>query len=314
MRLLTEEQVLHRLDWKALIGELKRAYIALASDPEAYTTPQRLLIEKGHATYLTMPCVDGEGWYGTKMVSVVPDNPHRNLPTVQAFYVLFDHVGSPALAAEATTFTYLRTAAVSALAASYLAPEAARTLLLIGTGGLAPWMVEAHSQVRGFERVLVWGRRDSAVSDTIARLQKRRECLPETTAIESATDMRQAVAEADVITLATTSKLPLLPNQALRPNQHVDAVGAFTPEMVEVPSAVLLAGDVWVDDLSSARAKAGDLLHAERHGWTFATVRGDLPRLVTSPLGQTRQRATIFKSVGTAVSDLVFARHLQSAI
>lgn len=314
MRLLTEEQVLRSLDWQALIGALDRAYRSLASDPESFTAPQRLLIEKGHATYLTMPCVDEEGWYGTKMVSVVPDNPHRDLPAVQAFYVLFDQVGSPVLAAEATTFTYLRTAAVSALAARYLAPEATRTLLLVGTGGLAPWMVEAHSQVRDFERVLVWGRRDSAVSSTIARLKKRPLRLSGTASIERATDIRQAVAEADVITMATTSNHPLLPNQALRPGQHVDAVGAFTPEMCEVPPATLLAGDVWVDDLPSARAKAGDLLNAERHGWAFAAVCGDLPHLVSSSVQLRRLRATIFKSVGTAVSDLTFARQLQSTL
>jgi alanine dehydrogenase len=310
LKFLSNQQVEQSLDWASLVSALDDAFAALHSDPDAFTTPQRLLIERPSGTYLTMPSVNAEGWFGVKQVTVMPENRERGLPTVQAIYTLFDQTGSPALAAEATTFTYLRTAAVSAVAARRLAPQDATTLLVIGTGGLAPWMAEAHAQVRPYRRLLVWGRRAEGVAEVIKRLHSRRDRLPDGIEIEPVDDLQAAVAKADVVTLATTSSSPIIHGEWLPPAQHLDAVGAFTPAMAEVAPSVVKAAEVWVDDVASARAKAGDLLNAERHGWSFESLNGDLPKLVSIGGRTGSSGVTLFKSVGTAVSDLVFARLL----
>ena len=55
--------------------------------------------------------------------------------------------------------TLIRTAAVSALAASHLADPEARTMLMVGAGALALHLIRAHAAVRGLQRIMIWSRR-----------------------------------------------------------------------------------------------------------------------------------------------------------
>ena len=272
--------------------------------------PERVVIPAPQGgTFLTMPCVDGEGWFGVKQVSVLPDNPGKGKPTVQAWYTLFDPAGSPVLACGAELLTRLRTAAVSALAASYLAPPQARTLLVVGTGSLAPWMAEAHAQVRNYRRVLVWGRSSAKAEATAAEIRKRLLGVSRPVAVEVVPDLAGAAGEAEVITAATTATTPPLRGAWLRPGQHLDLVGAFTPEMAEVDAEAVRLCDVMVDDLAAAGAEAGDLLRAVQEGWSFERVRGDLLAVVSGRVTRGTQ-PTLFKSVGLALEDLAVARLL----
>ena len=135
--------------------------------------PERVGMNVPQGTLLTMPCADQEGWFGVKQVAVIPENPKRNKPSVQAWYTLFDPTGTPVLACSATLLTKFRTSAVSAIAANYLAAHDASTLLVVGTGSLAPWMTEAHTQVRRYKKILVWGRNSQKVQKTITEIQQR---------------------------------------------------------------------------------------------------------------------------------------------
>lgn len=310
MRYLSDQDIQGSLEWRKLLSSLEAGYTSLAADQAAFHVPQRVLIPLRTSTYLAMPVVDDDGWFAVKQVAVIPDNRRHGLPTVQAFITLFDTTGRPALAAQATAFTNIRTAAVSAVAASQLAPRGASKLLLIGTGSLAPWMAEGHAQVRPYQRIQVWGRREDGVLDVISRLEERRKYLPGGVEVEPAHDLPKAVREADVICLATTSTSPILHGDWLRGSQHVDAVGAFTPDMAEVAPEVVMSAEVWVDDLESAKAKAGDLLQAQRVGWSFDLISGELSKLVAQGGRRAQDGITLFKSVGTAVSDLIFARQL----
>ena len=167
MRVLTNDDV-RALAWEDVLTVLEAAFRARATDPEAFKLPERVSISVPRGTYLTMPCADKEGWFGVKQVSVIPDNPSRDKPSVQAWYTLFDPTGTPALACDATLLTRLRTSAVSALAAKHLAREDAKTLLVVGTGSLAPWQAEAHLQVRPYQQVFVWGRDPAKAERTAA--------------------------------------------------------------------------------------------------------------------------------------------------
>ena len=303
MRLLTDSDI-QQLSWSDVLDTLERAFKVRARDTEAFILPERVAIHAPQGTYLTMPCADKENWFGVKQVSVIPDNPTRNKPSVQAWYTLFDPSGTPALACDATLLTRFRTSAVSAIAAKYLAPKDAHTLLVIGTGSLAPWMAEAHAQVRDYERILVWGRdldKARITSEKInSRLGERAEVVK---------SLEAAAKEADVITLATTARKPILKGAWLRGSQHLDLVGAFIPEMAEVDADAVKNADVFVDDLDACTVEAGDLIQAQAQGWSFEQAYGDLGEVVTEKSGrQTPHRITLFKSVGLALEDLVVAK------
>ena len=148
MNILSDEDIRAALSWEAVLKSLEDAF----QNPETYLSPERVVIPAPEAgSYLTMPCADAEGWFGVKQVAVIPTNAQRDLPTVQAHYTLMNPTGTPVLSASATVLTRIRTAGTSALAAKYLARQNARTLLIIGTGSLAPYMAQAHARIRGYE-------------------------------------------------------------------------------------------------------------------------------------------------------------------
>ncbi|MCA9839542.1 MAG: hypothetical protein KC422_21715 [Trueperaceae bacterium] len=305
MNILSDEQIKASLNWQQVLSALEDAFKQKANQPGFFKNPERVPISVPGGTYLTMPCADEEGWFGVKQVSVLPDNPGKGLPSIHAWYTLFEPSGKPALACNASLLTKFRTSAVSAVAAKHLAAVQAKTLLVIGTGALAPWMAEAHAQVRNYERILLWGRsqeKAQKVLESLAHLDAK---------LELASDLESAVKRADVISMATTARQPILKGEWLKPGQHVDLVGAFIPEMAEADAETIKRADIFVDDLKACEVEAGDLIQAEAQGWSWGLVYGDLAEVVSEQAGrQNPMRITLFKSVGLALEDLVVAKLL----
>jgi alanine dehydrogenase len=306
MRVLRDDDVAE-LSWEEVLGALEAAFLEPSRFHQAGRT---VLPAAAGGAYLSMPCADADGWFGVKQVSVLPGNRARGLPSVQAWYTLFGPDGRPRLALEAGLLTRLRTAAVSALAAERLALPAARHLLVVGTGSLAPWLARAHLQVRAFESVWVWGRDPVRAEQVAAEVLAGFTGAASRPAVAVAQDLEPAVHHADVISVATTASAPLVRGAWLSPRQHLDLVGAFTPEMRETDAAAVQACDVVFDGLAAARAEAGDLIAAAAEGWSWDQVVGDLHGVVRGAVRRREERPTLFKSVGLAFEDLAVARLL----
>lgn len=303
MKILSDGDIRQKLKWADVLEVLEQAFKTRYQNPKAFAMPERVGISFDKNSFLTMPCADSEGWFGVKQVSVIPDNPSRNKPSVQAWYTLFDTTGTPALACSATFLTKFRTSAVSAIAAKHLSNMDVKTLLVVGTGSLAPWMAEAHTQVRNYETILVWGRNVEKASATAKEISSRVK-----RSVNVVSDLESATKQADVITVATTSRTPILKGAWLHAGQHIDIVGAFVPEMIEVDADVVKGSSVYVDDLHACKVEAGDLIQAEKHGWSWGNVKGDLAKIVSEKLQ--RDNVTLFKSVGLGLEDLVVAKLL----
>jgi alanine dehydrogenase len=303
MKILSDQDIRDMLKWPEVLQILEQAFQTRHENPKAFSMPERVGITFNKNAYLTMPCADSEGWFGVKQVSVLPENPSRNKPSVQAWYTLFDTTGTPALACSATLLTKFRTSAVSAIAAKHLANENAKTLLVVGTGSLAPWMAEAHAQVRGYKDILVWGRNTEKAEGAANAMRERLQ-----TNVQVSESLQSAIDKADVITVATTSRSAIIKVEWLHGGQHLDLVGAFVPEMVEVDADVVKGSSVFVDDLHACKVEAGDLIQATEHGWSWENVKGDLAKVVSEKIE--RGNITLFKSVGLALEDLVVAKLL----
>jgi ornithine cyclodeaminase len=309
MRMLRDDDVA-RLGWAEVLGALRDAFRA----PERFQVAERVqLVAPDGGAWLTMPCASDDGWFGVKQVSVLPANAAAGRPSVQAWYTLMGPDGAPVLGAEAGVLTKLRTAATSALAADLLAPPAPRSLLVVGTGALAPWMARAHLHVRAFETVRVWGRSRARAEATAATLLAAFADAPVRPAVAVADDLERAVRTADVVTVATTSQDALVEGAWLRAGQHVDLVGAFMPTMREGDEAAVRRAQVVVDQVAAAKAEAGDLIQAAAAGWSWDALAGDLADLVAGRLERAGDRPTLFKSVGLALEDLAVARLLVGA-
>lgn len=218
-----------------------------------------------------------------KVVSTVPGNP-------VGLVAVFGGDGSPLGVVDGPTVTAIRTGAVSGLATRLLARDEVHTLAMLGSGAMATDQIEAVRVVRPIDEVLVWSR-------SLANAQ----VLADRIGGEAVADADEAVQRADVVSCATPAKSPLFGADSARTGTHVNAVGAFTPEMAELSPALLERAYVVVDDVDAAASEAGDLIQADRH--PNATLRD----LLAGNHPQIGEDVTVFKSVGIAAQDVAAA-------
>ncbi len=309
MKFITEADVQSVFTPGLALEVARDAFLALAAG--SVTMPQRLSLPADEiGVYLVMPCTAPTVGLGTKLVTVHPNNAARGLTTIHSSYVLQNSVtGQPEAVIEARALTERRTAAVSALAASYLARDDARVLGIIGAGPQARAQVEALLEVRAFEQVLLWNRSSHAAQDFQAELE------PNGVSVKLASSLEQLVRESDVISSATRSETPLILGSWLRSGQHLDLVGAFTPKMSEADPSAVKSSTVVVDNLSAAQNGAGELIQAALEGWNWHDAQ-ELSSLVSGVVQgrNSSQEITLFKSVGLAVEDLFAARAVLTAL
>jgi alanine dehydrogenase len=310
MLYIDAKSVAARLNPKSLIDALDRAFRSDVQMParQSYAVGDQ---ENAAAALIIMPAWQTNASIGVKLVTVFPNNSGRGKPAVHATYTLFDAAtGAPRAMLDGAELTLRRTAAASALAARYLAlPEASR-LLMVGTGSLAPHVIENHAAVRPIRRVRIWGRRPER-ADAVARSLAGKHY--EVAAVE---DLQSAVAWADIVSCATLAAAPLVRGAWLRPGQHIDLIGSFTPQMREADDEAMVRAAIYVDTRAGALADSGELVHALAAGLiSTADIRGELSELARGSVSGRRDpgEITLFKSVGCALEDLAAAELAVSA-
>ncbi|MBK8506248.1 MAG: ornithine cyclodeaminase family protein [Saprospiraceae bacterium] len=297
--LLISDYHLHRLlDFPSLILALEEGF---RSD---IVTPQRHHHAFGEdATFLLMPAWQEGGYLGCKLITVKPLNRGSGLPSIQGLYLLFNaETGEPIAQMDGPVLTNYRTAAASALAADYLAPKQAETLLMVGTGSLAPFLIRAHQSVRQYRQILIWGRQFEK-SMLLAENMSSEMNLK----VEALQDLRLAVEMADVITVATLSENPLIQGEWLKPGQHIDLVGSYKPHMREADSLAIERSKVFIDTWH-ALEETGDLrIPMEEGVLSKQSISGTLIDLCKKEVTARKSEGeiTLFKSVGHASEDLI---------
>jgi ornithine cyclodeaminase len=256
------------------------------------------------ATLLLMPAWKAQDALGVKILNVFPGNADQGLPGLYSLYCLFDaQHGSPIALLDGNVLTARRTAGVSALAASYLARPDADWLLVVGAGRIASLLPQAYREVRAIRRVSVWNRTAAAAEALVDRL--RTLDFDASVAI----DLEAAVRAADIVTCATLASKPLVQGDWLQPGIHLDLIGSFTPDMRETDDAAIRRSTVFVDT-ETALSEAGDLLLPLQSGaFSAARLAGTLSDLCAGrhPGRRAARELTLFKAVGTAMSDLAAA-------
>lgn len=148
------------------------------------------------------------GLAGVKWVSVFPENPaKRGIPNVGGLMLLSEiESGQPVSVMDAAYLTALRTAAVDALAARYLAPEGAATVAVIGTGEQARFHAQLLSMaLPGIREIRISGRTPAHAADLAREL--RSGGIP---AVDFGTSMAEACSDAHVIVTAISGQAPVL--------------------------------------------------------------------------------------------------------
>jgi len=307
------EQVRSVLSMREAIGLMRQAFVSI-SNKEA-TVPLRSAIDipEQEARALFMPVyVPSLGCIGVKVVSVYPNNSAvRGIPNIHGQLLLIGAAdGVPLCVIDAEYLTALRTGAASGVATDLLALPYAMTLAIFGTGVQAFTQVAGVCAVRAIESIFVFGREERSSMDFAAALQKE-------FGISACVGARADLREADIICTATNSRVPVLDVSDVKKGCHINAIGSFKPDMQELPSAVVVMADLWVDQEAAALSEAGDLLVPLSKGLISpAHIKGELGEVLSGRIsGRVDPEAiTLFKSLGNAVQDIFAAKFVYDKI
>jgi 1-piperideine-2-carboxylate/1-pyrroline-2-carboxylate reductase [NAD(P)H] len=300
--LLNAADTAQRLPYQALA----RAIEALLRDASVTVPPRIVSPLPGGGSLFVMPAADARVAI-TKLITFIPDNHARGLPSIQGDIVVFDvRTGQRIAILDGPTVTARRTAAVSLLAAQKLAPCTDGPLLIVGAGVQGRAHVEAFHEGLGVQEVWV-ASRNPASADALVQ-----HALSLGLRARRVDDANAALSECPLV-VSTTPAQQVVLHAMPRPDAFVAAVGAFTPRMVEWDAAIcrrLCAEGTLVVDTRDADHEAGDLLQA-------GIDVGALPTLAdvvcdTATWAHVTQRGirgpVFFKSCGWGGWDLAAAR------
>ena len=259
------------------------------------------------STLLLMPAWKPGQDAGVKIVTVNPENHKYNLPSIQGSFIYFEaKTGQIKAIFDAKSLTAKRTAAASALAASYLALPKAKILLVVGTGALSANLVQAHASVRPIQEVFVWGRKFEKAQSVAKSFD------PSNLSVQGISNIEAAIDKVDIISTATLSKSPLILGKSLVPGQHLDLVGSYKIDMREVDDSTISKAKLFVDTYEGALQESGDLVIPLQEGLIQKEdIQADLHELCAGlhPGRQQTEDITLFKSVGHASEDLAAAHY-----
>lgn len=309
-RLLSRKDIESFLTMRLCLEAVEKAFADLASGQA--TMPQRtpIFFPDHHGVALFMPAhIKSLGALGAKVVTVYKDNmPKHGLPTVLGTIILLDEAtGFPIALMDGGYLTAMRTGAVSGVATKYMARPEAKVGVIFGTGVQAFTQVLGVHEARPLSKLLAY---------SVDSVEARKGFADRITAkihvpVELASDPAAAVAQSDIVILATSSAKPVVDGRWFTPGTHINGIGSHAPNMRELDPLTVRKSRIVCDLTSACRAEAGDLIiPAEAGEWSWDQVAGDLGDVINGKVpGRTaRDELTLFKSVGLAVQDMSAAR------
>lgn len=311
LRMLSKADVQEAITMGQAVEIVRQAFVQLSTGQAVVPIRIHLPVERHKGVTLFMPAYLAESdELGVKIASIFPHNPNMGIPTVFALvFVLAPATGRPLAVMDGTCLTALRTGAASGVATDLLARKDARVAAIFGAGAEGRTQLEAICQVRDIRKVWVYDIRPEVAERYVREMKGRGGRVPKDIAVASSP--AQAIQEADVICTATTSNVPVFEDFDLKSGVHINAVGAFTSEMQEIPEKTVVRAKVVVDSLEACLADGtGDLIIPLRKGLvTKDHIYAELGEIAMGAKGgrESDSEITLFKTVGNAVQDVAVA-------
>lgn len=316
MLILTRKDIDKFYTMDDCIESVMEAFALSSGDKVKSPVRSKLTVEHVKGNALFMPgLVEEKGYLGAKIVSVFPENASKGKAVVNATIVMLDvETGEVKALIDGTYVTKMRTGAATGASIKLLARENVTTGVLFGTGGQAEKQLEAMIATRNLKEIRVVGRN---FEKTLEFCERMSELVPEmkvkeehkNVEITAYKDGNDAVPEADIIVLATTSNKGLFDGNLIKNGVHISGVGSYTKQMCEMDKTTVLSADkVYIDDRDAMLEEAGDFTQLIDQGILkddFYT--GEIGELILGniPGRESEDEITIFKSVGISAQDLV---------
>jgi len=258
---------------------------------------------EGHFNVLRGAIGGGIGLAGVKVVGDFVGNYTKDLPSELGLLCLFDPgTRAPVAVIDASGITDMRTGAVTAVGAKYLAPGRPKVLGHIGSRGTAYWNVRLLDRLFGFEEIRVHSRRAASRDEFARRLTGELGKQVIATA-----DWRSCAEGADIVVEASrlSAPEPLLRTDWIKPGALVIPYG--TMSAVEL-SLTDIMSKIVVDDWGQCRSgKFGALRpHVEAGKLTEDTLHAELGQIVAGlrPGRVSDDETILFWHRGLSLSDI----------
>jgi ornithine cyclodeaminase len=311
MRFFDAEQVHSACAYRDLVAALKRYHQSDIDEVGDQLLSQPAAAGGEDIMFLRSAWQRGQA-LGTKVITGCWNNPSTNgLPAVHAIYCLFSgEDGRPLAVLDGTALTLRKTAADSALGASYLARDDVGTMLMVGAGAMAPHLIMAHAAMRpSITEVAVWNRSPEKAEAVISDLEGR-QAAPGL-AFKVAKDLESAVRRADLVCTATRTEEPIIKGAWLKPGAHLDLVGAYKKEMREADDEAIRIASIFVNSRTSTIEDIGEIAIPIATGviaeQDILADHVDLARGL-HPGRTSSDEITLFKNGGGGHLDLMTAR------
>lgn len=296
-------QLLSQLDVPQILRKLFRDLAA----GQAVQPPQQLVEFPGGAgdfiNYGGVLAKDGV--YGVKTSPYIVRDTG---PLVTAWTLLMSmESGQPLLLCDAGELTTARTAATTAVAVDALAASGARRLTLIGSGPIARAHLRYTRDLRDWQDIRLYSPRLHQQS-----AEQRRALSDLDPRLTFADTLEQAVQDADVIMLCTSSASPVIDPRQLSKPALITSISTNAVRAHEVPPETLANMDVYCDYRLTTPGSAGEMrIASEQHGWHADAIIGDLAQLLSDQAPRPDyQRHAFFRSIGLGLEDIALANAL----
>jgi ornithine cyclodeaminase len=288
---------------------MKAAIRAVQRDLQAGLDPaqdfNRSILDIEHGQLLYMPSQFG-AFVGAKVSTVAPKNPAMGRERIQGIYVLMDSATlGPIMLMDGHALTALRTPAVSAAVADYLAPLRVDHLVVFGSGTQAWGHVEAMRAIRSVGRVTIVARDQERGAAIVNRITA--------SGLESRLGAANDVRDAQIIVCATAARSPLFDGRLVPDDSLSVAVGSHEPDARELDSTLIGRAQLVVEDPTVALREAGDVIIPINEGRITGASLVAMRDIVMGVTLVDHPRPRVFKSSGMPWEDLVVAAEVYRA-
>ena len=288
---------------------MKTAIRAVQRDLQAGLDPaqdfNRSILDIEHGQLLYMPSQFG-AFVGAKVSTVAPKNPAMGRERIQGIYVLMDSATlGPIMLMDGHALTALRTPAVSAAVADYLAPLRVDHLVVFGSGTQAWGHVEAMRAIRSVGRVTIVARDQERGAAIVNRITA--------SGLESRLGAANDVRDAQIIVCATAARSPLFDGRLVPDDSLSVAVGSHEPDARELDSTLIGRAQLVVEDPTVALREAGDVIIPINEGRITGASLVAMRDIVMGVTLVDHPRPRVFKSSGMPWEDLVVAAEVYRA-
>ncbi|MFB3885496.1 MAG: ornithine cyclodeaminase family protein [Thermodesulfobacteriota bacterium] len=289
---ISNEEVISASDMESYIEVVEEAYKNYGQKRTVDFQRQSLWVEMGNQSKKSLKLLAGATPAENVLGGYIYSGGYRHQKGWQKCLILFDFTqGDVRAIIESDHMSWLKTGAVSAVAAKYLSRENAKRVGLFGAGKQAVTQLEGLKKVRQIETVKVYSRTESSRKEFCNKMTGKLgiDVIP-------ANSPQEAIQDADIVVTATTSKTPVFDGRLLGEGVHVTAIGAHYPEVRELDEVALRGHKVVVDLMDSVEESGEFCLGGIGEKDIFA----ELPDVVSGKKTGRESPAeiTVFKSGG----------------